>query len=358
MIRLPDVLLEAGPIGLAEQFSPLDGELLIEALSDDPAKAGDSVYFGVMLPIGEIAEVNAVIKASSAFEGAKHLHLAHLVSVDAKLKEPFCACMARGLIAADSDSGVIWGRGLKQSNGSSALIVNTAGGFLTARQLEGIASAARKGVGAVKITHAQRIMIFASHGDGPDIEEGLGGLGLKVGLLHNGVRNVRACCGSLCKWSSGLDALRLTAEVEKAALNREAGADVKIAVSCCMRNCAESYCADIGLIGDGRDGAYRLLAGGRGSNVPFRAIQITQGLKPEQAPAAIGKVIDWFIANAKPKERVWRALERIGEPAAAKLEPAISLPCADGDGVDELARVKSHFARLEGAKELRRFLDL
>ena len=354
-VRLSDVLIEKEPIGLAEEFAEIDGKYLVELETEEQGSIGDLIYFGMPLPIEEIAEIKAKVSSSESREGG-YLVKAEVLAVDSKLKGPTLKELGGDGTSGQASAGPLWAKGLKQTNGTYAFLVNSAGGLLTADQLEGIAKVARKNAGVVKLTHAQRIVVLAT-ADGMDkIEEELKALGLRVGVLHHGVRNIRACCGSLCKWCSGVDAIGAAGEIDKLLFGRETNFDVKVAISDCMRNCSESFCADIGVLG--AEGSYKLLIGGRGSQVPFRAIQLANGIKPAQLADTVVKVVDWYIQKAEPKERLWKTLERLGAPSASKQEIKVSAIDAIGDGIDEVARLKSHLARAAGAAIARQDLGL
>ena len=354
-IHLQDVLIEREPIGLAESFEEIDGSYQVELETEEPAEAGSKIYFGLPLPIEEISEVNGEVISCESREGG-YLVVIKALAVDAKLKGPTVKALASGTNAADSSSGPMWAKGLKQTNGTYAFLVNAAAGLLTADQLDGIAKVARRNAGVVKLTHAQRVVILATSDNMDKVEEELGALGLRVGVLHHGVRNIRACCGPLCKWCKDLDALKAAGEIEKALFGRETNFDVKIAVSDCMRNCSESFCADIGLLG--AENGYRLLIGGRGSQVPFRAVQLASGIKTDEIPAIVVKIVEWYLKTAEPKERLWKTLERLGSSKAARHIAKIDADDLPSDGIDELARLKSHLARVEGAAVARRELGL
>ncbi len=65
------------------------------------------------------------------------------------------------------------------------------------------------------------------------VQNELESVGLSIGILHRGIRNIRACCGTLCSMSQGLDGLSLSLKINQAIFGRAAKFDVKIAVSDC-----------------------------------------------------------------------------------------------------------------------------
>jgi len=357
-LRLKDVMLDSEPIGLAGEFSPIEEALLVELECDDSAAEGSEVYFGLSLPIEEIAEVKGLVEKSEEADG-KWIVSLKVLAADSQYKAMAVKTLS-GAVEASSEGGAgpMWAKGLKQSNGAYAFLVNAPAGLLTADQLAGVANVAKRNAGVVKLTHAQRIVILASQANLESVESELGELGLKIGVLHHGVRNIRACCGSLCKWAKGVDAIKAAIELDKELFGKGTNFDVKIAVSDCLRNCSESYCADIGVLGG--DGSYKIVVGGRGSQVPFRAIHLASGVKPEELSATVSKVVDWYLKTAKPKERLWKTLERLGSDSVKDFDAGAIKKSLEQfpDGVDETERLKSQVARSAGAAQARKELGL
>lgn len=352
-IRIKDVMLDIEPIGLAETFAALEDEVTAELEVDEVPAADATVYFGLPLPIEEIAEVKAKVLTSAQSEGG-YIVSVKILAVDARLKS-----MAIKTLTSESSSvpergaGPMWAKGLRQTNGTYALLVNVPAGLLKAAQLEKIAEIAKKNAGLVKLTHAQRIVILASADTMDSIEAELSKLDLKVGVLHHGVRNIRACCGALCKWAKGIDAISCAIAIDKAVFGMGTNFDVKIAVSDCPRNCSESYCADIGLLGG--NGVYDVVMGGRGSQVPFRAVRFAVGVRQEAIPELVTRIVDWYGKTAEPRERLWKTLERLGADEIKNLDFSAIKSSAAGltDGIDEFERLKSHLARCAGARRAR-----
>ncbi len=356
--RFKDVMLDTDPIGLAEEFVDVEGEVLAELEVDEAPSVGATVYFGLTLPIEEIAEVKALVTGSTP-SGGGHVVTVKALAADSRFKALAVKTLTGGEAGGgEKGAGPLWAKGLRQTNGTYAILVNAPAGLITAAQLEKIADVANKNAGVIKLTHAQRIVILASADMMDSIEVDLGSIGLKVGVLHHGIRNIRACCGALCKWAKGIDAIQAAIDIDKALYGRGTNFDVKIAVSDCLRNCSESYCADIGLIGG--DGSYSVVVGGRGAQIPFRAIQFTSGVPQAELPSVVIRIVEWYTKTAAPKERLSKTLERLGTPAVqdADLSALKAVASSLSDGVDEVERLKSHLARLAGAVIARKELGL
>lgn len=356
-VKLEDVLFDPNPLGLAEtlrEIPPADQPTLA-ATTGDTLDANAVVYFGLELPSGDVAEAKVQVLSCAPAGKAQDIAL-RVLAVDANLCGPALQFLKGGSQASSDGPQPLWALGLKQTNGRYATVVNAAAGVLTADQLRGLAELASP-VGIVKMTHAQRMVLLTDAEGSAAVEVKLKALGLRKGVLHHGVRNIRACCGALCRWAGGLDALPLSKAIDDALYGRATKFDIKIAVSDCARNCSESYCADIGLVG--KNGAYTLVVGGKGSGVPFRALVLKEGVVAKDVVRLILAIIDWYEKNSKEKERFCRTLERIGgedpslDESFRKIGEGFTRA---GDTVDEGARLKALFARLRGVARLRQDL--
>ncbi len=355
-VRLKEIMFDAEPIGLADEFAAVSQEILAELETEEGSSAGSAIYFGMPLSIEEIAEIKAEVLKSEASESGFVLTV-KVLELDARLKSiAEKELTASGGAGEEKSGGPMWARGLRQMNGAYAILVNSPAGVLTAEQLARITEVAKANAGIVKLTHAQRVVVLTSAENIESAEKALAATGLRVGVLHHGIRNIRACCGALCKWAKKLDAIPAAIELDKKIFGKGTHFDIKIAISDCVRNCSESYCADIGTIGG--DGDYKIVIGGRGAQIPFRAINFASGIKPELLTDAVEKILDWYAANASTGERLWKTIERVGTPLVESKDfSAITSALAGiSDGVDEESRTKSHFARLAGAAAVRREL--
>lgn len=199
---------------------------------------------------------------------------------------------------------------VKQTDGNYAVLVHSPAGILTAKQLAKIAEISAKGPGIVKMTHAQRMAILISSAQLSTVESDLSEVGLRIGVLHKGVRNIRACTGTLCKWCNDVDVIGNTLALDKELLGTELQYDVKIAFSGCMRNCSESYCSDIGFIGV--NGKYRMLIGGKGSGHPVVAQTVYDALEPANVIDATKYVLEVYQRVGQEKERLHKTIDRVG----------------------------------------------
>ena len=365
MIRLKDIIVESEMIGLAEKFAPAGGELFVEVETSDELVLNNAYYFGLELSTGDICEVRGTAVEVSGAEGNR-VYKFKIIECDEKYVSLAAASLSEKspAAAAKDDDGPTWAYGLKQMNSSYAVIVNSPAGFYTADHLKAIAGIAEKGFGITKLTHAQRIVVLVKPEQLATVENELAAAGLRKGVLHHGVRNVRACAGALCKWSKNNDAISLSVDIDKELYGFSTKFDVKIAVSDCLRNCSESYCADIGFIG--LDGEYRAVIGGRGSSFPFRALALAPKIPKNKVVAFVRKFVDWYVSKANERERLCKTLQRIGteiydakpESARGEIKAAFEkLDAADmrsGDSVSESARMFEQYLRGLAVDSIRR----
>ena len=353
-VVLTDVFLDNEPVGLAETWAAVEPVLPCIVESEESLDEDSVVYFA--LPAAEeIVEVKGRIAACSSVGDSWHLTV-EIIEADASLVSLLSTAFKPETESGEK-AGPLWGDSLKQTDGKYAVVINSPAGILTPSELTAIAGLATQTGGFVKLTHAQRMLLLVAPAELESTKEALSAAGLKIGVLHHGIRNVRACCGALCRFSQEVNAINLAQRIDEEMFGFPTHYDVKIAVADCKRNCSEAYCADIGLIGT--QGHYDLLVGGRGSQIPFRAVRLGVQLTPQETPGMVRQIVNWYQEHSNEGERLWRTLERLGREG----EPPDTLPdaagadAARGDGVDECSRLQAHLARVSGARILRAALD-
>ncbi len=162
---------------------------------------------------------------------------------------------------------------------------------------------------ALKITSAARIAIVGLKEE--DVDKVWADLelspGAAVGLC---VRSVKACPGTaFCK--RGLqNSLGIGMTLDERYHGSPLPGKLKMGVSGCPNQCAETSVKDIGLVGTAR--GWKLLAGGCAGGKPRIADLVAKELSDDEAMAMVDKVVEYFKANAKPHERVGRLIDRLG----------------------------------------------
>jgi len=183
-------------------------------------------------------------------------------------------------------------------------------GVVTPEVLRKIADVAEKyQCQALKITSAARIALVGI--EEKDVDAVWTDLGMEpakmVGIC---VRSVKACPGtSFCKRGQQ-DSLGVGMLLNEKYHGLEVPGKMKMGVSGCPNQCAETSFKDIGLVGTPK--GWRVLVGGNGGTKARIADLLAQGRSTEEALELIDKILDYYRDNAKPKERMGRMIDRLG----------------------------------------------
>ncbi|HJV79313.1 nitrite reductase large subunit NirB [Noviherbaspirillum sp.] len=149
-----------------------------------------------------------------------------------------------------------------QKDGTYSVIPRMWGGETNASELRRIADVVDKyHIPTVKVTGGQRIdLLGVKKEDLPAVWQDLG---MPSGHAYaKALRTVKTCVGSeWCRFGTQ-DSTRMGQELERALWRMYAPHKVKIAVSGCPRNCAESGIKDVGVIGV--DSGWEIYVGGNG----------------------------------------------------------------------------------------------
>lgn len=206
----------------------------------------------------------------------------------------------------DGEKGVI----IQRDKETYAAAPHIACGVISPAALRKIADVAEKyNCATLKITSAARIAMVGIKEQ--DIDALWADLdmppGAAVGLC---VRSVKACPGTtFCKRGTQ-DSLGVGMKLDGKYHGTELPGKLKMGVSGCPNQCAETGFKDVGLFGTAK--GWKLLVGGCGGARPRIAELLADSLDDDQALALIDKVIEYFKANGKPKERLGRTIERLG----------------------------------------------
>ncbi|MBI5559810.1 MAG: NAD(P)/FAD-dependent oxidoreductase [Deltaproteobacteria bacterium] len=136
-----------------------------------------------------------------------------------------------------------------QKEGTFSVIPRIYGGAATPDELMRLAGTAKKyNVRAVKITGGQRIALLGIRKE--DLRSVWGELGMKSGYAYaKALRTVKTCVGNdWCRFGTQ-DSMGLGITLEKILEGVLTPAKVKLSVSGCPRNCAESSIKDLGIVG-------------------------------------------------------------------------------------------------------------
>ena len=209
----------------------------------------------------------------------------------------------------DGDKGVI----IQRDKETYAVAPHIACGVISPAALRKIADVAEKyNCAALKITSAARIAMVGIKEQ--DVDALWADLdmppGAAVGLC---VRSVKACPGTTFCKRGMQDSLGVGMKLDGKYHGTELPGKLKMGVSGCPNQCAETGFKDVGLFGTAK--GWKLLVGGCGGAKPRIAELLAESLDDGQALDLIDKVIEYFKANGNPRERLGRTIERLGMDA-------------------------------------------
>lgn len=213
----------------------------------------------------------------------------------------------------DGDKGVI----IQRDKETYAVAPHIPCGVVSPATLRRIADVAEKyKAAALKITSAARIAIVGLREDQVDDVwkdlEMTAGAG--VGLC---VRSIKACPGTTFCKRGMLDSLTMGLKLDEKYHGLETPSKLKIGVSGCPNQCAETCIKDIGLVG--AKSGWRLFIGGNGGPKPRLAQELTRDLSDEDAMALIDKIITVYKEKGTPKQRIGAFIDKLGFDEFKKL---------------------------------------
>ena len=186
-----------------------------------------------------------------------------------------------------------------------------AGGVTTTAQLRRIADVAeRYEIPLIKITGGQRIDLLGVRKE--DLPKVWADLDMPSGYAYGkSFRTVKTCVGrDFCRFGLG-DSTQLGIDIEQRYKGLESPAKMKLAVSGCPRNCAESYVKDVGIVAI-EGGRWEIYVGGAaGANVRKGDLLATVESR-EGAITLTGRFMQYYRENARWLERSYDFVPRIG----------------------------------------------
>ena len=207
----------------------------------------------------------------------------------------------------DGDRGVI----LQRDGRTYAIVPHLPCGMVSPEMLRNIAAVADQFGAVLKCTSAQRIAIIGLRAEDVDAAWAeLGGCnpGRATGAV---VRSVRSCPGiQFCK-RARQDSLGLGLELDRLYNGRPMPGTIKIGVSGCGNQCAETAIKDIGLIGGAR--GWMIVVGGNCGTTPRLAKELLDSeVSTEQALQIVEKLLDCYSREAHSGERMGDFVARVG----------------------------------------------
>jgi NAD(P)H-dependent nitrite reductase large subunit/NAD(P)H-dependent nitrite reductase small subunit len=195
-----------------------------------------------------------------------------------------------------------------QRGGTYSVVPRVPGGEITPEKLAVIADIARRYGLYTKITGGQRIDMFGAPVQHlPEIWEELVDAGFESGHAYGkAVRTVKSCVGTTwCRYGVQ-DSVGFAIRVENRYKGIRAPHKIKMAVSGCIRECAEAQNKDVGLIAT--EHGYNLYVCGNGGSKPRHAELFATDLDEETALQYIDRFLAYYIMTADKLTRtaVWR----------------------------------------------------
>jgi len=206
----------------------------------------------------------------------------------------------------DGDKGAI----LQRDKTTYAVAPHLPCGVVSPDVLRKLADTAEKyGAAALKVTSAQRIAMVGLNED--DIDSVWADLGVApgaaVGLC---VRSVKACPGTTFCKRGQQDSLGVGMQLDEKYHGMELPGKLKMGVSGCINQCAETAIKDIGLLGKPK--GWTVLVGGCGGARPRLSEVFAENLATEEALELVDKLVVYFRDNANKHERFGRMIDRVG----------------------------------------------
>jgi len=206
----------------------------------------------------------------------------------------------------DGDFGAI----IQRDKETYAVAPHIPCGVVTPEILRRLADVAEQfDVAALKITSAARVAIVGlTEEQVPKVWEALGmDAGAAVGIC---VRSVKACPGTTFCKRGQQDSLTVGMILDEKYHGLEMPGKMKLGVSGCPNQCAETCIKDIGLVGTAK--GWRVLVGGKGGTIARLADVIAKDLTTEEALDLVDRILDYYRENVKARERLGKTIDRLG----------------------------------------------
>ena len=197
-----------------------------------------------------------------------------------------------------------------QKDGTYSVVPRMYGGVTTSEDLRKIADVADKyKVGMIKVTGGQRIDLLGVYKE--DLPKIWAELDMSSGSAYSkGLRTVKTCVGeSYCRFGTQ-DSIGMGIRLEKKFEGLNTPHKVKMAVSACPRNCAESGIKDVGIVGV--EGAWEMYVGGNGGTHLREADLLFKFKDGDVLVEMIGAFLQYYRESAKYLERTSAWVDRLG----------------------------------------------
>ena len=198
-----------------------------------------------------------------------------------------------------------------QRDGTFSVVPQMKGGVTSAAQLRRIADVADKyQIPMIKCTGGQRIDLLGVRKE--DLPAVWADLDMPSGYAYGkSFRTVKTCVGSdFCRFGVG-DSTALGIAIEERYQGLASPAKMKLAVTGCPRNCAESLCKDLGVVAiDG--GRWEIYVGGAAGAHIRKGDLLATVDSAEEVMALTGRFLQYYRESANWLERTYAWVPRVG----------------------------------------------
>lgn len=200
-----------------------------------------------------------------------------------------------------------------QKDGTYSVVPRMWGGVTSAAELRTIADIVDQyKIPAVKMTGGQRIdLLGITRENLPHVWSRLNEAGMISGAAYaKGLRTVKTCVGSTwCRFGTQ-DSTGLGIRLEKFLWGSWSPAKLKLGVSGCPRNCAESTCKDIGIICT--DSGFDIHYGGAAGLEVYETTLLCHVESEDEAVEIIAALTQFYREDGHYLERIYKWMKRIG----------------------------------------------
>ncbi|MBB1087752.1 NAD(P)/FAD-dependent oxidoreductase [Lysobacter sp. SG-8] len=197
-----------------------------------------------------------------------------------------------------------------QKDGTYSVVPQMKGGVTNPSELRRIADVADKfAIPMVKVTGGQRIDLLGVKKE--DLVEVWKDLGMKSGHAYGkSIRTVKTCVGSeFCRFGTQ-NSTQMGIDLETMLANMWSPHKVKLAVSGCPRNCAESGIKDVGIIAV--DSGWEIHVGGNGGIKTEVARFLCKVRNADEVKEYTGAFLQLYREEAYYLDRTVHYIERVG----------------------------------------------
>lgn len=250
-----------------------------------------------------------------------------------------------------------------QKNGTYSVIPAMAGGEVSAEQLIVFSEVARDFGLYIRVTGSQRLGMFGARLEQlPEIWRRLNEAGFESGHAYGkSLRMVKTCVGKTwCRYGVQ-DSTGMAVHLEHRYRGLRSPHKIKMGVSGCARECAESMAKDFGIISTER--GWNLYVGGNGGSNPRHGDLFAEDLDDDRLQQVIDRLMILYVREADRLQRTARWVEE--RPGGIPELRKVILEDSLGIGAELEAEMAEHVASysdewadtLADPEQLKRFVS-